>query len=201
MVVEAKINYFNPDLSIQDNFNALVTWANWCLREIQSGRVKMLQNNVNILQETNSNFGLSAGQAAEQLKYAIQLYANTLDEETAMEIATVYPPWNGNQHNYAINDYCTYGVNSTGDPQLYKCLQAHTSQIDWTPDVSPSLFKAIGIADDNIPIWSQPVGSEDAYMKGDKVHYPDAEGDIYESLIDYNVYSPEAYPAGWEKQT
>jgi hypothetical protein len=37
-------------------------------------------------------------------------------------------------------------------------------------------------------------------MKGDKVHYPDAEGDIYESLIDYNVYSPEAYPAGWEKQ-
>lgn len=32
---------------------------------------------------------------------------------------------------------------------------------------------------------------------GDRVHYPDEDGAIYESLIDANVYSPEAYPQGW----
>ena len=35
-------------------------------------------------------------------------------------------------------------------------------------------------------------------MKGDKVHYPDKGGPVYESTIDNNVFSPEAYPAGWQ---
>lgn len=29
------------------------------------------------------------------------------------------------------------------------------------------------------------------------VHYPTATDPVYESLIDANVYSPEAYPQGW----
>lgn len=200
MATEAKINKYDPQLTIEENFNAFVTWVNWCLSEMQNGRVKSVQNGVTNLLGVNASLGIGNGQSAEQLKYAVQLYANTLDENSAMEIATVYPAWNGDEHKYAINEYCVYGINEVGDPQLYRCLQAHTSQSDWTPDASPSLFKAIGISGDGIPVWSQPVGTEDAYMKGDKVHYPDAEGDVYESLIDYNVYSPEAYPAGWEKQ-
>lgn len=200
MATEAKINRYNPALSVEENFNAFVTWVNWCLSEMQNGRVKSVQNGVTNLLGVNASLGIGSGQSAEQLKYAVQLYANTLDEDSAMEIATVYPAWNGDGHKYAINEYCVYGINEVGDPQLYRCLQAHTSQSDWTPDVSVSLFKAVGISGDGIPVWSQPVGTEDAYMKGDKVHYPDAEGDVYESLIDYNVYSPEAYPAGWEKQ-
>lgn len=35
--------------------------------------------------------------------------------------------------------------------------------------------------------------------KGDKVWYPEKDTKIYESLIDANVYSPEAYPAGWKE--
>ena len=46
----------------------------------------------------------------------------------------------------------------------------------------------------------KPGKTRELYMKGDKVHYPDAEGDVYESLIDGNVWSPEAYPDGWKKQ-
>ncbi len=200
MATEAKINRYDPQLTIEENFNAFVTWVNWCLSEMQFGRVKTVQNELFALHGINSDLGIGNGQSAEQLKYAIQLYANTLDEESAMGIATVFPAWDGNAHSYKSGEYCTYGINSVGDLQLYKCLQAHTSQEDWAPDVSPSLFKAIGISGDGIPVWSQPVGAEDAYAKGDKVHYPDAEGNIYESLIDGNVWSPEAYPAGWEKQ-
>lgn len=49
-----------------------------------------------------------------------------------------------------------------------------------------------------IPVWVQPTGAHDAYQTGDKVHYPTIDGPVYESLIDGNVWSPEAYPAGWK---
>lgn len=197
----ATVNRYNPNLDLETNFNALISWLNWVLHEMEVGRVITNTENIgNLNGVTNNLLGNVSGQYAEQFRFAVQEFAATLPEEKAIEIATVYPEWDGNGHAYAINDYCVYGVNQVGDPQLYRCLQAHTSQEDWTPDVAVSLFKAVGIADDDIPIWSQPVGTEDAYMKGDKVHYPDAEDDVYESLIDGNVWSPEAYPAGWEKK-
>lgn len=37
-------------------------------------------------------------------------------------------------------------------------------------------------------------------MKGDKVHYPDADSFVYTSTMDGNVWSPDEYPAGWEKE-
>ena len=43
----------------------------------------------------------------------------------------------------------------------------------------------------------QPTGAHDAYNKGDKVTF---EGKHYISLIDGNVYSPTAYPAGWQDE-
>lgn len=43
--------------------------------------------------------------------------------------------------------------------------------------------------------WVQP-GSTNPYGRGDKVTYG---GAVYESLIDGNVWSPDAYPAGWKK--
>lgn len=39
--------------------------------------------------------------------------------------------------------------------------------------------------------------SPDGYMIGERVLYPDATGATYESLINDNVWSPDAYPAGW----
>lgn len=138
-------------------------------------------------------------QAAEQLRRALQMFAQTLTDDEAMEIATVYPAWTSGTV-YAVNTMVTYGANEVGDPQLYRCVQAHTSQDDWTPDVTPALWSAIGLAPDDVPIWSQPTGAHDAYNIGDRVHYPGADDPIYESLIDGNVYSPEAYPAGWRKE-
>lgn len=137
-------------------------------------------------------------QRAEQFRYALQMFAKTLDEEKALMISTIFDKWDANSHQYEIGDYCTYGENSAGDPQLYVCLQAHKSQADWTPDTAVSLFKAIGITEEGYPEWSQPVGSSDAYNKDDIVSY---KGTLYKSLIDSNVWSPETYPAGWEQYT
>ena len=134
-------------------------------------------------------------QALEQLRKAIQMFAATLNEEQAMEIAYVYDSWTIGKA-YTVGDYFIYGENSVGDPQLYKVVQAHTSQADWTPDATPSLYDAIGLDDSGYPVWSQPTGAHDAYNKGDIVDY---NGSLYESLIDGNTFSPDAYPAGWKK--
>lgn len=136
-------------------------------------------------------------QTAEQLRKALQMFAQSLDEEKAMEVVAVFDSWQVNK-SYAVNDYLTYSTNSVGDPQLYKVVQAHTSQADWTPDKTASLYSPIGLDDSGYPVWSQPTGAHDAYNKGDIVNYNDT---LYKSLIDGNVYSPEAYPAGWEVYT
>lgn len=128
-----------------------------------------------------------------QLFRALQMFAATLTDEQAMEVAAVYDPWRVGKF-YALGEYVTYGENAVGDPQLYKVVQAHTSQADWTPDVTESLYDAIGLNDAGYPLWSQPTGAHDAYNNGDIVDY---NGTLYQSLIDGNTYSPEAYPAGW----
>lgn len=43
--------------------------------------------------------------------------------------------------------------------------------------------------------WVQPTGSQDAYNKGARVTF---QGQIYESLLDANTWSPTAYPQGWK---
>ena len=136
-------------------------------------------------------------QAAEQLRKALQMFAATLTDEQAMEVVTVYDPWAVGK-TYAVGDFLTYGKNGVGDPQLYKVAQAHTSQADWTPATAASLFTPVGLNDSGYPVWSQPTGAHDAYNKGDVVDY---NGTLYKSLINGNVHSPEAYPAGWATYT
>lgn len=73
-------------------------------------------------------------------------------------------------------------------------MQAHTSQTDWTPDIVPALFTRktpAGV----IPDWVQPTGAHDAYNIGDRVTF---NGQVYESLINANVWSPTDYPQGWQ---
>lgn len=132
-------------------------------------------------------------QAAEQFRKALQMFATSLTDEQAMEVATVFDPWEISK-TYSVGDFVLYGVNAVGDPQLYKVAQAHTSQADWTPEATPALYVAIGLDASGYPVWSQPTGAHDAYNTGDIVNY---NGTLYQSLIDGNVYSPEAYPAGW----
>nr|DAX75108.1 MAG TPA: ChiA1-BD-binding domain protein [Caudoviricetes sp.] len=84
--------------------------------------------------------------------------------------------------------------------ELWEVIQDHSSQVDWTPDSVPALFKSVTAPKTNdgveiVPDFKQPKGGHDAYKKGDKVKF---EGKVYESLIDNNSYSPSAYPQGWE---
>lgn len=135
--------------------------------------------------------------AAEQTRKALQLFAQTLDDSAALEIATVFPAYEVGR-TYEKDFIFSYGETSTGDPQLYKVVKDHTSQEDWVPDKEPSLYTAIGLTPSGYPIWNRPSGAHDAYNKGDIVSYNEK---LYISLINGNTWSPDEYPAGWEEYT
>ena len=121
----------------------------------------------------------SKAKMREIVNAIISIRESATDEQALNSIA-LYPEWK------ADVDY-TVGQRVLYNSVLYKVLQAHTSQADWTPDVSHSLFAQILIPDENvIPEWVQP-DSTNPYMKGDKVTH---NGITYESLIDNNVWEP-----------
>jgi hypothetical protein len=71
---------------------------------------------------------------------------------------------------------------------LYECVQAHTTQADWTPDVTPAL-STIKSAPGVIPVWVQPTGAQDSYDIGTQVQWPEG-GTVWESTIDANTTVP-----------
>ena len=124
---------------------------------------------------------------ARKMREMLEAAAVELTDEEALDAVFAYPKWKVNV-DYNIGDRVRY------KDILYKVLQQHTSAEYWPPDISPSLFaKVLPGQDGEIGDWEQP-DSTNAYMTGDKVRF---EGHIYESLIDNNVWSPSAYPAGW----
>lgn len=124
---------------------------------------------------------------AKQLRALIETLAITLDDKTALTGVELFPAWAADTA-YAVGDRVQYnGV-------LYKVLQDHTSQADWTPDAAPSLFAKVLIPDtDVIPEWEQP-DSTNPYSAGDKVTH---NGKTWVSNIDGNVWEPGVY--GWNE--
>lgn len=133
-------------------------------------------------------------QIAEQMRAALQMWAVTLPDEKKMIVATVFPAYEVGKA-YVVGDVFTYSTNTVGDPQLYQVLQDHVSAAEWIPDAAASLYKPVGVTESGYPEWAQPVGASDAYNTGDVVS---CNGTLYKSIIDGNVWSPEAYPQGWE---
>lgn len=98
----------------------------------------------------------------------------------------MFPQWNGNGVQYFA------GERDMFEGELYKCIQDHKSQPDWTPDKAVSLWVKVADPSEEYPEWVQPTGAHDAYQKGDKVSHLDKH---WVSDIDANVYEPSVY--GW----
>lgn len=130
-------------------------------------------------------------QLENQRKLALTFFAETLSDAQALQVPMLFDEFDGNGVAYEVGKRVLY------NDILYKVIQAHTSQAEWTPVAAPSLFAKVinETIDGSIPEFEQP-DSTNPYMKGDRVLF---NGKVYESLIDNNVYSPEAYPAGWKE--
>lgn len=120
----------------------------------------------------------------------IQPMLTSMPVEDLKAVSALVPEWTVGTE-YKTGDIVRYkGV-------LYRCLQNDTAQEIFPPDTYISGWKCVDEPDEHgIRPFSQPLGATDTYMKGDKVSF---EGAYYQSNIDYNVWSPTAYPQGWTK--
>ena len=120
---------------------------------------------------------------AKRLRTQIENLATTMTDEEGLEFVDLFVNW-FTDTDYAVGDRVKY--NDT----LYKCVQAHTSQDDWTPDLTPALWVRVTV--EEWPEWVQPIGAQDAYMTGDKVTHNEKH---WTSDVDNNVWEPGVY--GW----
>lgn len=110
-----------------------------------------------------------------------------LTQEEINALQGLYDEWQVNKA-YTVGEYVRY--NNT----LYKVIQAHTSQADWMPSVTASLYtivQAVGVIEE----WGVRNLTVNPFMIGEQVRF---NGVVYESVIDNNVWTPLAYPQGWK---
>ena len=108
---------------------------------------------------------------------------STFTDENALKVIDLYPVW-------AVGISVAKDSRYQYEGKLYKCIQAHTTQADWTPDVTPALWVKVSL--DEWPEWIQPTGAHDAYAKGDKVTHSSKK---WTSDVDANTWEPGVY--GW----
>lgn len=108
-----------------------------------------------------------------------------LDDDEAESVTMLFEDWQTDTV-YSVGDRRKY------DGLLYRCVQAHTSQADWTPPAVPALW--VRTSTEEWPEWIQPTGAHDAYSKGDKVSH---NGKHWISDVDANIWEPGAY--GWSE--
>ena len=126
-------------------------------------------------------------EAAKVLRAAMDAAAAVLTDDEALKAAALYPAWSA-QDTYDAGERVRF------DGTLYKCLQPHAAQPDWTPTAAPSLWAKVLVSDTGEPLpWEQP-DSTNPYMQGDKVTHG---GKTWVSAIDNNVWEPGVY--GWEE--
>lgn len=122
---------------------------------------------------------------AQKMVQSIALATSYLDDEQAESVTELFLQWESGIA-YEIGDRRQY------DGLLYRCVQAHTSQDDWTPPAVPALW--VRTSTEEWPEWIQPTGAHDAYNTGDKVSH---NGKHWISAVDANVWEPGVY--GWDE--
>ena len=118
-----------------------------------------------------------------ELVAAMKAMRGTATDEAALQGIALYPHW---KEGITVAKDARYQYNG----KLYRVVQAHTTQSDWQPDVTPALWVKVSL--DEWPEWVQPTGAHDAYAKGDKVTHSSKK---WISDIDANVWEPGVY--GW----
>ena len=124
---------------------------------------------------------------AERIREAIDTFAKNQTDETLIDNKAAFSPWRAGLQVTA-GQILRYG------DDIYRVIQPHTTQDDWTPDKTPALFVKISL--EEYPQWVQPTGAHDAYNKGDKVS---DEGKHWISEMNGNVWKPGTVAGAWSE--
>ena len=123
------------------------------------------------------------------VKKMLESSTEALSDESALEVAALFPTWIDALNE---NKELEVGKRLWYDGKLYKVIQRHTPQSDWTPDVTQALYAEISVSE--MPDWIQPISAETAYNLGDKVKH---NNKTWESDYNANVWEPGVY--GWHE--
>lgn len=132
---------------------------------------------------------LESTKEATEIAFVVMAESGNIDEVTAGEHKEMFADWQTGV-NYTVGQYRNYGG------KLYRCVQAHTSQVGWEPDKAVSLWSTAADPAEEWPEWSQPLGAHDAYAEGAKVSH---NGKHWTSNVANNVWEPGVY--GWTEVT
>lgn len=122
---------------------------------------------------------------AKRLRYAILMGSESLPDDVADKVPELFLEWMSGV-KYVAGDRRQF------NELLYKCLQNHISQDDWTPDVAVSLW--VRTSAEEWPEWVQPTGAHDAYALGAKSSHV---GKHWISDYDNNIWEPGVF--GWHQ--
>ena len=152
------------------------------------GEVSVIIGKVTTVEEERDNLQselsvLSAEHA--EMQENVNILLPVLDDATALTVKSLYPDWEVGKA-YSAGERFVY------DDMLYKVITAHTSQADWTPDVTESLYTVInethaGTPEDPIPYSGNMVLENGKYYTQDGVTYlctRDTVNPVYNTLAE-----------------
>ena len=122
------------------------------------------------------------------VKKMLSTESEALSDEDALAVAAIFPTWISKVGlPVAVGERLWY------DEKLYRVIQEHTVQAEWTPGITPALFTEVSI--EEWPEIPENIPSENPWMKGDKGTW---KGQHYICQMDNCVWNPDQYPAAWE---
>lgn len=81
--------------------------------------------------------------------------------------------------------------------KLYVVTQAHTMQSDWSPETAVSLYEEVQYKN-GIRLIPENITAENPFSAGERGM--DADGVIWVSNCDNNVYTPSQYERNWTRE-
>ena len=117
----------------------------------------------------------------------MDLSGATCDEVVAFR--DYWPEWQPDT-TYKHNQPLTY------QGRYFRTSKDLTSQATYPPGTAESEYYEVKLADDGIIIWYAVGGEYNMVHAGERRHYPDESGPVYEALED-TTYAPDAYPQHW----
>ena len=156
------------------------------------GLYKKVAGNFVVQQDKVDSLSRAMSEGAYQgaLSSPIELTNPGLWQQKVSAQLGTYPQW-------AVATWVTRGMLVTHNDVVYNVVQSNQTQADWTPDITPALFRAMPVKypGENYTRWRQPIDSEDAYKLDERVTH---NGEDWKSNVDANVWQP---PTQWTSLT
>lgn len=124
-------------------------------------------------------------QEAFDYRRKIETAAAQQSDELALQSVELFPKWEAGISITAGDKYQYNGV-------LYRVVQSHTTQDDWTPDITPALWTVVSL--EEWPEIPESIPAEAPWMKGDRGTW---KGQHYICQMDNCVWNPDQYPQAW----